>query len=117
MAIGLAWHHWRVLLGGADCFVQVHRPLVGRTRAEYQKLLGARAGDRQLQSIAGDTFRYTGSQSASNPHITVWVMQLYAGLLSAGDAEGFIGVMTGPSDIPVRADLETRWRNGTRLHV
>ena len=117
MAKGLAWHHWRVLLGGSACFVEVHRPLVGRPRAEYQTLLRARAGASLVESVAGDTFRYAGAQGTDNPHITAWVMQLYNGLTSPGDPDGYIGVMTGPSDIAARADLERRWRTGTRLHV
>ena len=46
-----------------------------------------------------------------------WTVQLPGGAYDGGDPDGYIGVMTGPSDIPARAHLETRWRNGTRMHV
>jgi hypothetical protein len=38
---GLAWHHWRVVLG-KDCFIDVHRPLVGSLREVFKRFRGMR---------------------------------------------------------------------------
>jgi hypothetical protein len=117
MAKGLAWHHWRATLGGPDFFVDVHRPLIGRIRAEYEGLLRRPANAHLIESVGGDTFRYAGAQGTDNPGITVWIMQLYGGLVSSRDADGYIGVMTGPRRVRERAEMTSRWLDGTRLHL
>jgi hypothetical protein len=117
LAKGLARHHWGVVVGGEDCFVDVHLPLVGIARANYEKLRRARTGaERIAGSIGGDTFVYAGAQAETNPRITVWEMKLYGGLRQLGDPDGLIGVMTGPRAIRDMADLTARWHKGTRLH-
>jgi hypothetical protein len=117
MAKGLAWHHWRATTATPDLFVEVHWPLVGRTRAVYHGLLHRRANARLVESVGGDTFRYVGAQATDNPGTTVWIMQFYGGLTSSGDFDGYIGVMTGPRRARERAEIASRWLKGTRLHV
>jgi hypothetical protein len=115
IARGLIWHHWKVVLG-ADCFVNVHRPLVGKLRNVFENFRGMN-GARLTGAIGGDTFTYQGAQGTDNPQVTVWEMRIFGGLLCAGDPDGLIGIMTGPKRIIQRADLRSRWLKGTRLHV
>jgi hypothetical protein len=113
MAKGLAWHHWMVVLGD-NCFVEVHRPLVGTLRQVFMRFRGMR-GTRLTGEVGGDTFTYHGAQGTDNPHVMVWELRLYGGLLCAGDPDGLIGVLTGPSRIHDRAELISRRMRGTRL--
>jgi hypothetical protein len=111
---GLAWHHWKVVLG-TDCFIEVHRPLVGTLREVFERFRHMRRV-RLTGAVGDDTFVYQGAQGTENPQVMVWELLLYGGLRCAGDPDGLIGVMTGPSRILERADLSSRWLKGTRLH-
>jgi hypothetical protein len=114
IARGLIWHHWKVVLG-TDCFVEVHRPLVGTRRRVFEGFRRMR-GTRLTGAIGGDTFTYLGAQGTDNPQVTVWELKIFGGLLCAGDPDGLIGVMTGPKRVRDRAELRSRWLKGTRLH-
>ena len=114
MAKGLAWHHWKVVLG-ADCFVEVHRPLTGQVGVEFKKFRRMR-GVRETGSVGGDTFVYSGAQGTDNPQVTVWEFVLYGGQVASDAGDGRIGVLTGPRRILEKADLTSRWLRGTRLH-
>lgn len=107
LAKGLAWHHWRVVLG-PDCFVEAHWPLVGVRRLEFLKLRGMRAA-RLTGAVGNDTFVYDGAQGTDNPQVMVWEFLLCGGQPVAGDLGGRIGVMTGPQRVQDRAELRSHW--------
>ena len=121
IARGVAWHEFDHLRFGPEHFVEAHTMIghVGRVLRHLQQL---RAGRRVDVDLGRQTFRYTGAQSASNPHITVWEFEIYGGLRSelSADEPCNIGVTTGPAAVRDRgaamALTLNRWRRGTRLH-
>ena len=110
---GLAWHHWKVLIG-ADCTFDVHA-LTPHGEAFYQRLLIMRAAQRiPLQDVVAGTFSYEASQGVDYPEISVWTLSLYGGVTLAGDetAPGQtvskIGVMVGPNRVFEKAKNATK---------
>lgn len=111
---GLAYHHWKTVLGD-DCFFEFMVPTPGG-ESIINGLLGKRGAARVKASIGEGTFAYEGLQGADNPHVTAWRLQLYGGLQLGGQdpriRSGSIGVLTGPRRVQQSADLAAKWLNG-----
>ncbi|HLM79420.1 MAG TPA: hypothetical protein VK302_02210 [Terriglobales bacterium] len=103
IARGLAWHHWKVLLGlgfsatagtfhdsGWDFFRQV--------------IASWNTPNHVAESLGNGTFSYEGSQAADVPQMTIWRFSLYGPVILAGDPKTpgpvslFVAV-TGPDAI------------------
>lgn len=107
---GLAWHHWKILIG-AGCTFDVHA-LTQRGEALYQRLFIMRAAQRiPLQNLGAGTFSYEASQGIDTPEISVWTFSLYGGVTLAddetapGQTVSKIGVMVGPNRVFEKARL------------
>jgi hypothetical protein len=106
VAKGLAWHHWRVLLGrehsaiastfhnsGAWFFDQILTRMIARNRIS--------------QNFGDGTFVYTGVQATDCPELTIWRFWMYGGVFFGMDDEttapsapaSLAVAVTGPSKL------------------
>ena len=80
---GLAWHHWKLLLG--DDVVVRAGYLVEAGRKGFEHLLSLDAKERVNVNLGNGGFVYEGVQSKENPELTVWKMRFYGGVVVGGD--------------------------------
>ena len=104
---GLAWHHWKVLIG-ADCAVHV-LVLTSHGEAFFQQFRKMRAAKRIRHDVGDGTFMYEAAQGVDNPQVSVWEFSIYGGvtLAEGGGAPrqtaSKIGAFVGPKNVIERA--------------
>ena len=113
---GLAWHHWKVLIG-PDCVVDI-LGLTSYGEAFFQRFRAMRAAERIRQDVGARTFSYEAAQGTDDPRVSVWEFSIYGGVKLTGDptAPGQtvskIGVMVGPRSTFDRAEKKAMWLRG-----
>lgn len=80
---GLAWHHWKLLLG-PDVMVKAGY-LVEAGRRAFERLLTLGAADTVSVNLGDGVFKYEAVQAKECPELTVWKMSFYGGVLIGGD--------------------------------
>jgi hypothetical protein len=108
---GLAWHHWKLLLG-PDVTVKAGY-LVEAGRLAFERLLTLDAADSVSADLGNGVFVYEAAQSKETQELTVWKMTFYGGVLLGGDpkapherctsAYGF----TAPKKWPASKELQS----------
>lgn len=119
IAKGLAWHHWRVVFGPADCAAAtvIRAPglaHIGRALSAFPH------GGHVEQNLGAGTFIYEGLQIRDNPlsALSFWAFAIYGGLQFGGDPKvpdgghSHIFAVTGP-----RAILPHFWANVFGEHL
>jgi hypothetical protein len=101
IAKGLAWYHWKVLLGNDDV-IQVTFLTHAGERYFEKNLLNVSAFQVVRGELGGRTITYEGRQGFGCPQVTVWRIEMYGGLEVIADATSLstkarsIGILTGP---------------------
>lgn len=109
IAKGLAWYHWRVLLGGGYSAIA---GVFSDRGAEFidSALFRQKARDRVAISLGGDTFVYEGLQATDDSRLTVWRFSIYGGVSFGGDPKlrgqraSQIVAVTGPDALIQRLE-------------
>lgn len=105
---GLAWHHWKVLIG-SDFSVEIFA-LTPHGEAVFQRLLTMPAAERIRQDVGAGTFSYEAAQGIDIPQISVWEFSIYGGVklrdrTAPEQTVSKIGAMVGPKRVPETAKL------------
>lgn len=80
---GLAWHHWKLLLG-PEVMVTAGYLLEAGRRA-FERLLTLGAADMVSVNLGDGVFAYEAVQAKECRELTVWKMSFYGGVLFGGD--------------------------------
>ena len=97
---GLIWHHWGFYMGEGDPSKATFLTSAG---SAYFARLQATVFTTQVEANVGQgTVTYSGARSDNVPHVSLWRIRFYGGLMTAGDPSApgeistEIGVAAGP---------------------
>lgn len=102
IALGLAWHHWQILIA-PSAFANASSFTAEGTRHFVETWDTLDAGGRTSGNLGTGTFEYRGLYSRTNPKVTFWQMSFFGGA-ELGDTfkrgETTRSVFVGTSDAP-----------------
>ncbi len=113
---GLAWHHWKVLIG-PDFAVYI-LALTPHGEALFQRFRKMRAAERIRQDVGAGTFSYEAAQGVDCPQVSVWEFSIYGGVTLAEsrstpkETVSKIGAVVGPKHVFDRAENRAMWLRG-----
>ncbi|MGV0981017.1 MAG: HNH endonuclease [Polynucleobacter sp.] len=81
---GLAWHHWRILIG--EKYIVRAGYFINEGSQFFNTLLGMNASQRVTGNLGGGVFQYEGVQANDCPQLTIWKMSLYGAEVSGDPA-------------------------------
>ncbi len=112
---GLMWWHWKVYLDD-QCFV-LPMCVTQDGQAMVRSMLGLNANARVAENLGNGTIEYVAAQGIDRPDISVWLFDIYGGLVladasaqhsSSTTTTAAVAALTGPK----RAQLNSIWRTG-----
>lgn len=101
---------------GRDDFISIHTITSVAGEPIFRDKLAGRAAARANRNLGDGAIVYEGAQGIDNPHVTVWLITLFGGLL-VPDRDGRayetkIGAFSGPRSAAARAGRRVKWLEG-----
>jgi hypothetical protein len=112
---GLAWHHWKLLLG--QDYLVLASFITTEGQHFFDPLIDGTCQNRVKCCLGDGIFKYEGVQSKECPELTMWRMSLYGAEVGGdpGNSSARCSVVygiTAPKAWPVTEKLMTHLRSG-----